>query len=48
MTIDRMRLQELIETGSDADLLKETLSFLAQGRQLADVRSGYGHDLVMA
>ena len=39
MTIDRMHLQELIEKGSDVDLLREMLSFVVNRMMELNVES---------
>jgi putative transposase len=45
MTDDRMALAELLEKGSDGDLLREMIGFMAQRLMEADVQSltGAGH-----
>ena len=46
MTIDRLHLTELLEKGSDADLLREMMSFVVERMMDLDVESltgaGYG------
>ena len=39
MTIDRLHLAELIEKGSDADLLKEMMTFVVNSMMALDVES---------
>jgi len=50
MTIDRLHLAELIEKGSDADLLREMMTFVVNRMMDLDVESltgaGYGERTV--